>query len=216
MLNQSIADFLTDADVTINNTLNDTEVQASLAAFGYDAAKLAIGSALLAEAEQLAQQKMVKYGNQFAASEAIATARETAHEVYARTLKVARVAFKKNVQAASALMLNGRRKDPLSGWLLQTLTFYKNMLDDPALIAAMTEYGYTEAKLTAELALVTAVQELNQTQEREKGKAQASTKIRDAKFEELSIWLADFRKIAAVALASTPQKLEGLGLGPVA
>ena len=215
MLNQPIAEFLNDARVALTNAQSDTVVQTSLAAYGYDAAKLAVGSALLAEAELLTQQQAVHYGHQFAASEAITKARGEANVVYMRSLKVARVAFEEDVQASASLFLEGNRKQSVGGWLHQTMTFYTNLLADPRLIAAMAEYGYTEAKLTAEQALIMAVHTMNAAQEREKGDAQVATKARDKALQQLSKWLSKFRKIAAVALEAEPQKLEALGFGPV-
>lgn len=211
MPKQPIADVLNEARVAINNAQADPAVQAALAAFGYTAAKFAIASTLLTEAELLTQQQMAHYGAQFAASQAIANARQEASRAYRRSLKVARVAFADDLQASAALMLNGRRQESLAGWLQQTTTFYSNLLADPRLLASMAEYGYTEAKLTAEQTLITAVQQMDAIQEQEKGEARTGTRERDAKLAELKAWMATFRKIAAVALADEPQKLQILG-----
>lgn len=216
MSNQSMAQFMNAARVAITNAQEDPQLQANLALFGYDAAKLAAGSALLSEAETLMQQQAAEYGEQFAASEALVAARAEATVAYMRSLKVARVAFRKDAQAQAALLLNGERKQSLGGWLQQATTFYANLLADARLVGGMAQFGYDEAKLTAEQGLVTAVQSLDAAQEREKGEAQAATKARDGKLDELAEWLADFREIAAVALADEPQQLERLGFGAVA
>ena len=142
-------------------------------------------------------------------------ARATADATYNMALKVARVAFKDDVQANTALILTGIRQKKFGQWIHQTLTFYNNLLADPRLLAKMSTYGYPEAKLTAERTLITDIRTLNEIQEQEKGLAQASTKSRDAKIKELKAWMKDFRNIASVALANIPQKLEALGLGPV-
>ncbi|MCA9981249.1 MAG: hypothetical protein KDD89_10450 [Anaerolineales bacterium] len=207
---------LNSARVAITNAQADPQVQANLALFGYDAAKLTEGSALLSEAETLTQQQAAEYGEQFAASEAVRTAWAEAKLAYGRSLKVARVAFRQDAQAQAALLLNGTRKESLSGWLQQATTFYANLLADARLVGGMGQFGYDEAKLTAEQGLVTAVQSLDAAQEREKGEAQAATKARDGKLDDLAEWLADFREIAAVALADEPQQLERLGLGAIA
>lgn len=215
MTQQSIADFLNTTRLALNNTINDSNIQTALAQYGYNAAKMAEGIALLAEAELLTEQQVARYGHQFAASQTMKQTRSTADATYTMALKVARVAFKDDVQANAALLLTGIRQKKLGQWIHQTLTFYNNLLADPRLLTKMSTYGYPEAKLTAERTLITDIQALDEMQEREKGLAQASTQSRDEKIKELKAWMKDFRNIAAVALANIPQKLEALGLGPV-
>lgn len=215
MSKTSVGEILNSARLAINNVLNDSYIQNQLADMGYDAAKMAAGKALLDEAELLSQQQIAKYGHQFAASEAFKVAREEAKAVYNRTLKVARVAFKEDVQGTAALLLNGPRRLSFGEWYRQCATFYGNLLADPRLLGVMLPYGYTTAKLTAEQTAVRALQGLDEAQEKLKGDAQAATKLRDAKIKALQKWLADFRKIAAVALVDDSQKMEALGFGPV-
>ena len=214
MSKTSVGEILNSARLAINNA-KDPYIEAQLTQMGYDAAKMAVGSTLLNEAELLAQQQIAKYGHQFAASEAFKVAREEAKVVYNRALKVARVAFQDDVQATAALLLNGERKTSFGSWYQQLSTFYGNLLADPRLLAVMLPYGYTTAKLTAEQTAVRALQGLDEAQEKLKGDAQAATKLRDAKIKALTKWLADFRKIAAVALVDDSQKMEALGFGPV-
>jgi hypothetical protein len=215
MSKSSVGEILNSARLAINNAMNDTDIQAQLTELGYDAAKMAVGEALLNEAEVLTQQQIAIYGHQFAASQALKVARQEVKAVYNRALKVARVAFQNDVQATAALLLNGIRKQSFGLWYQQSATFYGNLLADTRLLAVMTTYGYTSAKLTGEQTAVRALQGLNEAQEKYKGEAQAATKLRNAKMRALTVWLADFRKIAAVALLDDSQKLEALGFGPV-
>ena len=52
----------------------------------------------------------------------------------------------------------------------------------------------------------------NADQEREKGEAQASTKLRDKGIEKFDDWMEDFYGVAAIALSDKPQWLEKLGI----
>ena len=54
------------------------------------------------------------------------------------------------------------------------------------------------------------VAELNSVREREKVEAQQATKDRDAALSALRAWLSEFRAVAKIALADTPQQLEAL------
>lgn len=113
--------------------------------------------------------------------------------------------------ARTALGLSGTRKRTLNGWLDQARRFYNNMLRTPDFVAAMTPFSYAQTKLEAESALVEAVATASELQDKERGEAQEATKLRDAKMDELDQWMADFKAIAEIALAASPQQLEKLG-----
>ncbi len=85
------------------------------------------------------------------------------------------------------------------------------MLHNPDFVAAMTPYSYDQAKLEAEAALVQAVADASDAQDRERGEAQEATLARDAKLDALDQWLADYKAVAQIALAASPQQLEQLG-----
>ncbi|MCA9933652.1 MAG: hypothetical protein KC415_07000, partial [Anaerolineales bacterium] len=126
-------------------------------------------------------------------------------------VKIARIAFRQDVQARATLRLAGRREQGLAGWLAQATMFYQNLLDSPTLLAGMRPFGYDEAQLAGELALVRAVETANQRQKAAKGAAQAATQARDEKLRALRVWLSDFWVIAPIALADHSQLMESLG-----
>ena len=140
---------------------------------------------------------------------------KTADLAYKLTLKLARLVFKNSTHAQGALLLSGSRKLTISGWIEQATVFYKNLLEDPALIAAMTAYNYDGIKLQAEADLVQVVVDANAVQEREKGQAQEATELRDAKMDELDEWVADYKVIVQIAFDDAPQKIEQFGFGSV-
>ena len=140
---------------------------------------------------------------------------DEADAAYMRTFKVARVAFKDSAKGQAAMMLSGTRKHSLSGWIEQATAFYSNLLGNADLLAAMAAFGYDQARLAAEQALVQKVVTANLVQEKEKGEAQDATKQRDAKLDALDTWMSDFKAIATVALEERPQWLEKLGFGAV-
>lgn len=208
----SIDTLLSDAQLAIDNALNNPTILGYLSDFGYTSAKLQQGKRLYnqAAAAQLVQQS--EAGEQISATSEVNSTWEKAKKTYSRLLKVARVAFKRNSGAAMQLELNGTRKKSLSGWLAQATQFYKNALSDKAVLAGLKEFGITEQKLKAGLAEVTAVEKANLAQEKEKGEAQAATQKRDTALDALQDWLSDYLAIAKVALEDEPQLLEGLGV----
>ncbi|MCB0210334.1 MAG: hypothetical protein KDJ52_13440 [Anaerolineae bacterium] len=216
MSTPSIDSQLLNAQLAINNALENPDILADLSRFGYDEAKINAGKGLFQQAKALVEQQKVEYGEQFAASEALNQAYKAADGAYDVTLKVARVAFKGNKKAQNALDLSGRRKRNLAAWLGQTKTFYNNLLAQPDLLASMANFGYDQARLESERSLVKQVARLNEQQETEKGEAQQLTKNRDVALDALDEWMDDFKEIAEVALIAAPQRLEMLGFGVIA
>ena len=210
--NRSIDQILSQAQLAIDNSLNNPTVLAALSDFGYSAARIGKGKQLynLAAAAQLAQTS--EAGEQISATAAINEAWAIARKTYMRFVKVARVAFKGQNGVATQLDLAGRRKESLSGWMAQANQFYKNALADRATLSELKGFGITDAKLRAGLAELKAIETANLTQEKEKGDAQAATQQRDEALDALQDWMMDFMAIAKVALEDDPQQLEGLGV----
>ena len=125
---------------------------------------------------------------------------------------MARIALAGNPKAEAALLLRGRRKQSLAGWLDQATTFYINLLNDPDLSQQMVEYGYDSAKLEAEANLIRVVAGANTAQKQNKGSARQATDRRNAKLAELEAWLSNFRSIIRVALEDHPAWLKKLGM----
>ena len=209
----TIDEQLLAAEVAIDGSLIDPEILAAVAPFGYTLERLQAAKTLSDGVRTLISTQKHEYGEQYEATEATLEAWAVANHVYIITLKIARIAFKADTQAQGSLMLSGSRKRTVSGWLEQALVFYENLLTHANFMAAMAPFGYDQAKLEAEFALVTAVHTANTAQEHEKGDAQAATRARNAKLDELNEWVADYKVIATIALEATPQKLEGLQFG---
>lgn len=208
---RSIDERLLEAQVAIDNSLSNPVILDAVTLFGYGDARLKAARDLYDETMALVAAQKLEYGEQFEATATVQKAWDTADLAYKKTLKISRVVFKDNAKAQAALNLSGSRKLSLSGWIKQATTFYMNLLGAPDLIAAMTPYSYNQAKLEAEAALVQAVVTASAAQDKERGEAQEATQLRDAKLDELDQWLADYKKIAEVALSDSPQQMEQLG-----
>ena len=208
---RSIEDRLLEAQVAIDNSLNIPTILNAVSMLGYDLARLQAARALYDEVMALVAAQKLEYGDQYEATAVVNAAWETADLAYKRTLKACRILFKGNASAAGALNLSGSRKKSLSGWLEQATTFYTNLLNTPDFITALLEFGYDQAKLEAEAALVQAVYDANAVQDKERGEAQEATLVRDAKLDELDEWVARYKQVAQLALEDSPQMLEQLG-----
>jgi hypothetical protein len=208
---KSIAQRLFESERAINNSLKTPDILATVTLFGYNQPRIEAARALYEEGRALTELQEKEYGDQFEATQEVQVAWEKAAVAYSAALKIARIAFRGQKAAAGSLQLTGTRKQTLSGWLKQARSFYGNLLKDPALIAVMAAYSYDQTKLEAEAALVQAVSDASDAQDTERGQAQAATLARDAKLDELDQWVADYKAIAEVAFADSPQMLEQLG-----
>lgn len=211
-LKNRIDEFLLAAQVMIENSLADPVVKEALATYGYSGETLAAGKTLYEETIALQNTQKKEYGDQVAATSELNDIWETADQQYMKTLKIARIAFQDHPKADRAVMLFGRRKESLSGWLAQAQIFYANILNDADLMDSLVKYGYTTEKIQQESTLLNQIAAKNQEQRKEMGEAQASTQARDKKIDELAKWVSDLRAVAKVALADDPQQLEKLGI----
>ena len=208
----SQADFLAEAKTLIENAIALPEIAAALGQYGYDAARLAEGRALWAQADAAMKKQSLDSGSRSGAVAEHEKAWEKANAAYMKALKVARVAFGDDAKAITALMLYGPRKQSLSGWLEQAETFYANLAAESSLAMSLERYGYTSRKIGEERALVAAVRESGFAKVQGAGAAQSSTAARDEKLRELDSWVSELRTIARVAFYEEPQELEKLGL----
>lgn len=207
-----IDDFLFASRVMIENSLQDEQIKEALAAYGYTEEKLNQGKELYNKAEELHLARKREYGEQIAATAELDAVWDQAEKQYMKTLKIARVALKDNVRAYESTMLFGDRKRSLSGWLEQARAFYSNILADSDFLTAMSAFGYTQAKLEQEAALIDQVIAKHMAQKKEMGEAQEATEMRDKALDNLAKWISDFRAVVKVVLEENPQQLEKLGI----
>lgn len=208
----TIEQILYESGLRINNSLGDSKVLNAVSLMGYPEVKLNEGAGLLVEATTLVETQGKEYGELDEAQADFDTERKAANRTYMDMVRICRVAFKNDVKAMSTLELNGRRARTISGWLKQTLGFYRAILASSEWKAALAVYGQTEEKITTQVATIEGVATASETVKKEKGDAQNATQERDEKIEELVDWVGDYEVIARIALADKPQLLEKLGI----
>jgi hypothetical protein len=205
-------DFILSASIIIENSLSSEDVLNAVASYGYDSARIHAGKELHDDVIILSNRQKADYGLQMEATKALKSSWDAADGAYMKTLKIARIAFAGNIGVKTALMTAGKRKQSRTGWLEQAEAFYANLLSDENLLSAIFNYGYTQAKLEGEYALVKNVREKEIFQKNAAGNARKSTALRDEKIRALDKWLSEYRAVAKIALSDSPQKLEKLGI----
>ena len=91
-INTSFSDFFTEAAMVLTNAREHPEIAAALDAFGYDAATLQAGQALLDTARDLYDAQIKEYGEQHAATQAFLDASGRADKAYAAHRRLAKIA----------------------------------------------------------------------------------------------------------------------------
>lgn len=205
---QSIAQKLLEAQLTINNSLSDPEIQELVAAFGYSAGKLNAAKGLYDAAREAVNLQKSKSGDQQESTSRLTETEAAARDAYQALSKVARAVFIKDKAQLITLGLTGRQPKDLAGFLTAAYTLF----DNAANLSVLADYGYGAARLQIERGRISALDQANQQQEAAKGAAQQATRERDAALQSLNDWVSQYRKIARVALREKKQLLEKIGI----
>ncbi len=212
MNNARIDEKLLFAQNAITNSLNNQEIKSGLVEYRYDEVRLKLGKALYDKAYVLQAKQVKEYGDQYNATDSLNEGRALANKVYTKHLKLARIALEDNRGAGESLLLSGKRKESLSGWLKQARIFYTNALKSPEVMKETAEVGLTKEALTQGKIQVLEVESRLSDQLQEMGEAQNATEERDEAFEELQEWMSKFIKICRIAFEEKSQYLEMLGI----
>lgn len=211
-MSKIIDELISKAGVAIANGINQEPIATLLLQYGYTPERLGVGKDLLTKTEQLNSLQKKEDGEQQEATLGLSQSIKSANAVYIPHLKIARIAFKKDVNFSTQLELGGERKQSQWGWLSQTKVFYTNLLSNQDALDKMAYYGQTSEKLAAGYNLVLEVDKQFAVRKKEMGEAQKATKARDASADELQEWYSDYIEIARIALSDEPQQLEMLGI----
>ncbi len=201
----TIAQQLNAAQLAIANSLADPEIKAAVAQFGYTTAKLNKGKALYDAALAAVNAQKSGKGSQKDATAQLKAALTDARDAYQALTKVARATLSKEEQAGLGLSKEPRGT---AAFIQAGYTLFDNAGD----IAALADFGYDADKLAAERAKIEAYDQANQAQEMAKGSAQQATQDQDAALAAMNDWVAQYVKIAKVALRGKKQLLEKIGV----
>jgi len=202
----TIAQQLNTAQVAITNSLADPEIKAAVAQFGYTTAKLNAGQTLYQAALAAVDAQKLGRGDQKVATAELKAKEKDARDAYQALAKVARA----TLDQATQVKLGALNKEPRStaGFIQVAYTLF----DNATTISELSDFGYDAERLAAERAKVEAFDQANQVQEMAKGTAQQATQDQDAALAKLNDWVAQYLKIARVALRGKKQLLEKIGV----
>ena len=203
--------FVSDAHLLLANALHP-DILPLMAARGYGQPMI---EARLAEVEALGNLLSSKgwhIGNRMAASATLKEARAALHLPYMEQVGLARIALKADLSAMVGLGLQERRALSYAGYISQGLLFCNNLLGNDAWLAAIAAMGVHAADVTALRAGFEQLSSLTEALGQKAGEAVQSTAQRHTAYLALKPWIADFRKVARIALRPYPQMCERLGI----
>ena len=208
----STSKLLTLAGRTVANSRSNPTVSKAVAIYGYGEKAFAEGEARLEALNRAILVQRGRYADKRSATSAVNEAREVLHrEHYLPHVTIARLAFKEGT-ARRRLGLKGRRPEALHAWMQAVGRFYDTLLGDAELMQSMARYGITKDRLQAARQKARALAALDRRRERLKVEAREATSVRNKRHRALADWLADYQKIARIALVDTPDMVEQFGL----
>ncbi len=202
----TIPQQLNAAQLAIANSLADPEIKAAVAQFGYTTAKLNKGKQLYDAALAAVNAQKSGKGAQKDTTAQLKAAEKDARDAYQALAKVARAAL--NQEDLTTLGIAGKEPRATAAFIQAGYTLFDNAGD----VAALADFGYDADRLAAERARIEAYDQANQTQEMAKGSAQQATQDQDAALAAMNDWVAQYVKIAKVALRGKKQLLEKIGV----
>jgi hypothetical protein len=209
---RSIAQFISDTRLMLNNTKANATILAKMNGAGYPTTDIDNQLTALDDLQELNETQAKEYGDQFAATEAWQQHRDDFHPTYIDHLDLARIVFRKDIAAKKTLALSEKRKESQSGYISQGLQFYNNAIADAGIKTTLANKGITLVALQGGQTEFQNLQSLREAQQKETGEAQKATEARDAVYDELAEWEMDYRATAKVVLRTSPQLMEEIGI----
>ncbi len=207
----TIAGQLNAARVAINNTLADSELHAMVALYGYTNDKIRDGQRLYDAAVVAVNAQTAAAGAQRQATAQARAAEQQARDSYQALAQVSRAVFARNAAQRIALGLGGKTPQVVPAFLAAAATLFDNAIAVAEIRQELSNYGYTDARLAQERAMIAAFEQANQAQVAAIGAAQQATRDQRAALSALNQWVAQYLKIAKIALRSKPELVEKIG-----
>jgi len=207
----TIAGQLNAARVAINNTLADSEIHAMVAIYGYTNTKVLEGQQLYNAAIAAVNAQNAAAGTQRQATAQAAAAEQQARATYQALAQVARAVFARDAAKRTALGLVGNTPQSTTAFMAAARTLFDNAIAMPAIQQELINYGYSAARIAQERTVIAALEQAHQAQVAAIGAAQQATREQHAALIALNQWVAQYLKIAKIALRSKPELIEKIG-----
>jgi hypothetical protein len=210
---RTVARQIERARLMIDGTLNNPDVQDAVTSFGYPAARILEGKALLdtvqAKRNAAESRRTVKKG----ATGEVTAATNQAYQAMTPLVGIARAVLQDNQIALGALGLDlGPLPRSRAGLLDRGRRFLNALASDTALAEQLAGFGLTASKRVSLQDALTALEQAQSAQAGAKGAAEDAAPAVQEALESLNAWVMQYRKLARIALKEQPQLIEKLGV----
>jgi hypothetical protein len=204
----TIIDQLSAAQMVISNTLDNAEILALVAAFGYSTEKMQRGRELCEAASAAANALRAAQKAQEEADKQYQEARQAASDAYLALAKLARTIFAGNRARLAMLGLRAPMPEATAAFLVAAAILFDNARRYPELAA----YGYDAERLGSERASLTAYVEADNRREAARDAVWQTAREQQTALRELIEWTTQYIRIARIALRQKVQLLEKIGV----
>ncbi|SIS46574.1 hypothetical protein SAMN05421789_101361 [Kaistella chaponensis] len=187
------------------------EILAELGTVGITETQLDAHLADITNLEQLSQQQIQEYGEQFAATDLFNEKKAAIDTTFARHRNLAKIAFKGDRQANTTLGIDAGRKQAFAAWFQLVSNFYAQILANPDFKTKAEGVNIKEADIAAMQTSLQEIVAVKNSQKKETGEAQKATDTRDAAIDVLYPKYTELIAFAKV-LFPDDQTLEKLGI----
>ncbi|MCB4234686.1 hypothetical protein LDL59_05055 [Kaistella anthropi] len=116
--------------------------------------------------EQLSQQQIQEYGEQFAATDLFNEKKAAIDTTFARHRNLAKIIFKGDRQANTTLGIDDGRKQAYAAWFQQVNNFYSQILANPDFKTKAATVNIDDAAIAAQQAALQEVSALKESQKK--------------------------------------------------
>ncbi|WPP49472.1 hypothetical protein [Catalinimonas niigatensis] len=194
----------------IVNASRHPKIKQQMEQYGYSELRILEGQSLLERVSTWQDEKNTCYSQRNALTAQMKNDIKELKALYMEHLAIARFAFRNDAYMESQLQLKGLRKKDWAGWSSQVFSFYTRLEGDE--LITMKKYGAKAEEIAQAKAMAEALTDMYQQKKYNAGDAQSATEKRNEVLKALSRWVADYKKVARVALQDDPQLMEALGI----
>lgn len=212
MANRKIseANTLEQYRVALENAINQPQIAATMAEFGYDETAITEGKTLWQTAYDAYTLNKTEDDETSEAYADFTSKKEELASIYSLHRKKSRVIFRKDALTLEKLGIKGRLAQAYIKWLETVKKFYTVAGTDETIKTKLSRLKITADDLTAGNTAVSELETARTEYLREKGESQDATKAKDQALATLDDWMSEFYAVAAIALEDHPQLLESL------
>lgn len=209
---QSEVQILENFNLALANATSNIDIANNMAIFGYDAAKISEGKAVLAATQQAYNFNKQEDQESVAARVAFNKIFDQVWDTFKLNYKKAQVVFRNDEVVKSNLMLFGSMPRQYAKQMEKMSLFYERIQADPAIQSKLATLATSAEDITAAVAALAEAKAARNTYQNEIGESQNATKVKNAAFEAIENWMDDFYAVAKIAMEDQPQLLESLGV----